>query len=85
MARNRKQTESISVDNQLHGQICQISESKGKENNMTHNQGVDGSSPSGPTVNQTLTRLLVGVFFYTPVWRQDLTTKVREIATYPLL
>ncbi len=36
-----------------------------KTNRLTHNQGVDGSSPSGPTVdNQPLTIYFVGGFFF---------------------
>ncbi|MEN8193175.1 MAG: hypothetical protein ABFS12_10190 [Bacteroidota bacterium] len=31
---------------------------------LTHNQGVDGSSPSGPTEKQPLTIYFVGGFFF---------------------
>ncbi len=49
MENYRKQAKVESVGCQLLGRDCQESENTGKEKNMTHNQGVAGSSPAGPT------------------------------------
>jgi hypothetical protein len=38
----------------------------------THNQGVAGSIPAGPTQNQEVTTSKVVTFFLVPVWCQDL-------------
>jgi hypothetical protein len=49
MENYRKQAKVESVGCQLLGRDCQESENTGKEKNMTHNQGVAGSIPAGPT------------------------------------
>jgi len=51
METNRKQEKNKGIDYQLLGKTWQKQENNGKENNMTHNQGVAGSSPAGPTVD----------------------------------
>ena len=38
---------------------------------MTHNQGVTGSIPVGPTQNQEVTTSKIVTFFLVPVWCQD--------------
>jgi hypothetical protein len=38
----------------------------------THNQGVAGSIPAGPTQNQEVTTSKIVTFFLVPVWCQDL-------------
>jgi len=53
MENYRKQAKVESVGCQLLGRDCQESENTGKEKNMTHNQGVAGSSPAGPTDART--------------------------------
>jgi len=46
---------------------------KGRVNSLTHNQGVVGSCPTGPTLRiKHLQGRLVGVFCFTPGRCQDL-------------
>jgi len=44
----------------------------------THNQGVAGSIPAGPTEYQTLTILIVGVFLFSPSLRPGFGEKEYE-------
>jgi hypothetical protein len=60
-----KEEKNKSVDYQLLGKTEQKQENNGKEKNMTHNQGVAGSSPARPTHSEgKVTLFRRGLFVY---------------------
>jgi hypothetical protein len=58
-----KEEKNKDIDYQLLGKTWQKQEYNGNEKNMTHNQGVAGSSPAGPTkASQSIA--LCGAFLF---------------------
>ncbi len=74
MENNCKQEKNRSIGYQLLGREHQKMENTGNKKYLTHNQGVAGSSPAGPTIDNQPPEVTSGWLVF--CWKVDIASVV---------